>query len=107
MRRMPAGRRLSTLVKSGADVRDGLRTLAKQLAGFHAAACSDRQTAAEGTRDAVRDRWQDSFEPPAQSDMTPHCRDGDGSSGSPAAWPCLPGPGRPAWPPGRCPAPAS
>jgi uncharacterized protein len=62
MRRMPAGRRLSTLVRSGADVRDGLRALAKQLAAFHAVARSDAQTAAEGTRDAVRQRWQDSVE---------------------------------------------
>ncbi|HEY6748038.1 MAG TPA: AAA family ATPase [Mycobacteriales bacterium] len=62
MRRMPARRRLSTLVKSGVDVRDGLRALAKQLATFHAGARHDAQTAAEGSRDAVRERWQDSFE---------------------------------------------
>jgi aminoglycoside phosphotransferase family enzyme/predicted kinase len=62
MRRMPADRRLSTLVTSGADVRDGLRALAKQLAAFHAAARHDSQTAAEGSRDAVRERWRASFD---------------------------------------------
>jgi aminoglycoside phosphotransferase family enzyme len=48
MRRMPASRRLSTLVKSGVDVRSGLRALAEQLAAFHATARHDQQTAAEG-----------------------------------------------------------
>jgi aminoglycoside phosphotransferase family enzyme/predicted kinase len=62
MRRMPASRRLSTLVRSGVDVRDGLRALAEQLAAFHAGARHDQQTAAEGSRDAVRERWQASFE---------------------------------------------
>lgn len=62
MRRMPAGCRLSTLVSTGADVRDGLRAVAKQLAAFHSAARHDAQTAAEGSRDAVRDRWRDGFE---------------------------------------------
>ena len=62
MRRMPASRRLSTLVKSGVDVRPGLRALARQLADFHATARHDQQTAAEGSRDAVRRRWQASFE---------------------------------------------
>lgn len=49
MRRMPASRRLSTLVKSGVDVRSGLRALAEQLAAFHATARHDQQTAAEGS----------------------------------------------------------
>lgn len=62
MRRMPADRRLSTLVTAGVDVRDGLRALAKQLAAFHATAPHGPAVAAEGTRDAVRRRWQDSFE---------------------------------------------
>jgi aminoglycoside phosphotransferase family enzyme/predicted kinase len=62
MRRMPARRRLSTLVKSGVDVRAGLRALARQLAAFHATARHDLETAAEGSRDAVRERWQASFD---------------------------------------------
>jgi aminoglycoside phosphotransferase family enzyme/predicted kinase len=62
MRRMPANRRLSTLVKSGVDVRRGLRVLAEQLAAFHATARHDERTAVEGLRDAVRRRWQASFE---------------------------------------------
>jgi aminoglycoside phosphotransferase family enzyme len=57
-RRMPTSRRLSTLVKFGVDVRPRLRALAEQLAAFHATARHDRQTAAEGSRDAVRERWQ-------------------------------------------------
>lgn len=61
MRRMPAAARLSTLVRAGADVRDALRALARQLAAFHATARHDPATAAEGTRDAVRARWTDSF----------------------------------------------
>ena len=62
MRRMPTAARLSTLVRSGADVRDPLRALARQLAAFHATARHDTTTAAEGTRDAVQARWQASFE---------------------------------------------
>ncbi len=54
MRRMPASRRLSTLVQAGADVRAGCARSPDQLAAFHATARHDPQTAAEGTRDAVR-----------------------------------------------------
>ena len=38
MRRMPDDRRLSTLVRAGAPVRDHLRDLARSVAAFHAAA---------------------------------------------------------------------
>ena len=38
MRRMPDDRRLSTLVRAGAPVRDHLRALARSVAAFHAAA---------------------------------------------------------------------
>jgi hypothetical protein len=62
MRRMPAPSRLSTLVRSGVDVHDALRGLARQLAAFHSTARHDATTAAEGTRDAVRARWQASFD---------------------------------------------
>ncbi|NDU71514.1 AAA family ATPase [Actinomadura sp. DSM 109109] len=62
MRRMPADRRLSTLVKAGAPVRDALRDTARILAAWHARAPRGPRIAAEETRDAVRGRWHDSFE---------------------------------------------
>ena len=62
MRRLPAAARLSTLVRSGVDVSDPLRTLARRLAAFHATARHDHATAAEGTRDATRGRWRATFE---------------------------------------------
>src|SRR5215207_7983444 len=62
MKRMPPAARLSTLVRSGADVTAALRAMARQLAAFHATARHDAVTAAEGTRDAVRARWQASFD---------------------------------------------
>ena len=62
MRRMPSARRLSTLVRAGTDVTAPVRALARQLAAFHSTARHDAGTAAEGTRDAVRARWQASFD---------------------------------------------
>lgn len=62
MRRMPADRRLSTLVRAGAPVRDALRDTARILAAWHARAPRGPRIAAEETRDAVRGRWHDSFE---------------------------------------------
>ncbi|HET8682418.1 MAG TPA: AAA family ATPase [Micromonosporaceae bacterium] len=61
MRRMPAGRRLATLVRSGAAVDDQVRRIARLLAAFHAAARRGPQVAAEGSRDAILGRWTDSF----------------------------------------------
>ncbi|MFG2090539.1 MULTISPECIES: AAA family ATPase [unclassified Spirillospora] len=62
MRRMPADRRLSTLVEAGAPVEDALRDTARILAAWHAEAPRGPQIAAQGTRDAVRGRWNDSFD---------------------------------------------
>ena len=62
MRRMPSATRLSTLVQAGTDVTAPVRALARQLAAFHSTARHDARTAAEGTRDAVRARWQASFD---------------------------------------------
>lgn len=62
MRRMPADRRLSTLVRAGAPVRDALRDTARILAAWHSRAPRGPRVAAEETRDAVRGRWHDSFE---------------------------------------------
>jgi len=61
MRRMPAGRRLSTLITSGEPAADRLRRLARTLAGFHATARRGPAIAAEGTRDALLGRWDATF----------------------------------------------
>lgn len=59
MRRMPPGRRLSTLVVEGADVEGDLWRLAHLLAAFHARA--ERSAAAEAAAsiDALAGRWAD------------------------------------------------
>ncbi|GLZ09340.1 hypothetical protein Acsp03_68060 [Actinomadura sp. NBRC 104412] len=62
MRRMPADRRLSDLVRAGAPVDDALRAVARTLASWHARAPRGPEISAEGTRDALRDRWTQSFE---------------------------------------------
>jgi aminoglycoside phosphotransferase family enzyme/predicted kinase len=58
MRRMPADRRLATLVRSGADVDGDLRALARLVAAFHAGADRGPEIAVEGGRDALRARWR-------------------------------------------------
>ena len=62
MRRMPEDRRLSTLVRSGADVEAPVRALARAMAVFHASASRSDEISDEGSRDAVRDRWRASFD---------------------------------------------
>lgn len=62
MRRMPADRRLSTLVKTGEPVEDALRDVARTLAAWHARAPRGPRISAQETRDAVRGRWRDSFD---------------------------------------------
>jgi aminoglycoside phosphotransferase family enzyme/predicted kinase len=61
MRRMPTDRRLSTLVRNRAGVGEDVRRVARRVAAFHAGARTGAQVAAEGTRDAIRRRWSDSF----------------------------------------------
>ncbi|WP_199432268.1 bifunctional aminoglycoside phosphotransferase/ATP-binding protein [Qaidamihabitans albus] len=61
MRRMPPERRLSTLVESGVDTSDTIDRLARMVAAFHAAADRGPEIAADATRDAIRQRWRDSF----------------------------------------------
>ncbi|MDN0199138.1 bifunctional aminoglycoside phosphotransferase/ATP-binding protein [Streptomyces sp. S.PNR 29] len=61
MRRMPADRRLSHLVRSGADVDDVLRTVARHLAAWHAEAPRGRDVDEQGTRDALFSRWEAGF----------------------------------------------
>lgn len=61
MRRMPAERRLAALVRAGLDVDDAVRAVARSLAAWHAVAPRGPEVAAEGTRDALLRRWDDSF----------------------------------------------
>ncbi|MFH8448091.1 AAA family ATPase [Streptomyces fungicidicus] len=61
MRRMPADRRLSRLVREGADVDDVLRAVARQLAARHTDAPRSPEVDAQGTRDALLSRWEASF----------------------------------------------
>ncbi|MGH3660688.1 MAG: AAA family ATPase [Micromonosporaceae bacterium] len=62
MRRMPPERRLKRLVTVGEPVADDVRQLARQLAAFHSTARRDEEISAEGARDALRQRWVDTFE---------------------------------------------
>jgi uncharacterized protein len=61
MRRMPAERRLSTLVRSGVPMRDAVARLARVIAAFHTTAERGPHVDAEGTRKALTDRWEASF----------------------------------------------
>jgi uncharacterized protein len=62
MRRMPAGRRLSTLVRSGAPVTGPLRQVARKLAAAHAASPRSPRIARQGSRDALAARWNANLE---------------------------------------------
>lgn len=57
MRRMPADRRLSTLVVSGAPVGDALRDLARLVAAFHGSARRSAEITVAGGATALRARW--------------------------------------------------
>ncbi|MCH0541009.1 AAA family ATPase [Streptomyces sp. MUM 203J] len=61
MRRMPAERRLSRLVREGAVVDDALRAVARLLATRHASAPRTPDVDAQGTSDALSSRWEASF----------------------------------------------
>ncbi|GAA3340777.1 hypothetical protein GCM10020358_29610 [Amorphoplanes nipponensis] len=61
MRRLPADRKLSALVRAGADVSGDLRRLARLLAAFHAGADRGPAISAEGTRAALLGRWDATF----------------------------------------------
>lgn len=61
MRRMPDERRLSTLVRSGVPLADAITRLARVLAAFHAGAERGPHVDAEGTREALSARWEESF----------------------------------------------
>ena len=57
MRRMRESARLSTLVRSGADVRTHLRRTARLLAAFHAGAARGPAIRAAGSAEALWQRW--------------------------------------------------
>jgi hypothetical protein len=61
MRRMPDERRLSTLVRRGADVREHLRHLARQLSSVHAASDHGPRIDVEAGLDHLRARWEATF----------------------------------------------
>jgi uncharacterized protein len=61
MRRMPAARRLSTLVRAGEPVDGPLRQVARALAVQHASAGGGPRIDEQGRRDALRGRWRASF----------------------------------------------
>jgi uncharacterized protein len=61
MRRMPAHRRLSALVRAAAHVDGPLRQVARILAAAHAGAPRSAQISAAGSQDAVLQRWQDNI----------------------------------------------
>jgi aminoglycoside phosphotransferase family enzyme/predicted kinase len=62
MRRMPEDRRLSTLVERRAELDDELRRIAHVIAVFHTRCERGSAISAEGSRDALRDRWAASFD---------------------------------------------
>lgn len=57
MRRMPATRRLSSLVANGGDVEAPLRAIARTLAAFHARAGRLPDVTIDGSGAALRRRW--------------------------------------------------
>ncbi|MGE3288041.1 MAG: AAA family ATPase [Pseudonocardia sp.] len=61
MRRMPAARRLSTLVRDGAPVGAALRRLARLVAVFHAGARRSAAISADGDAPALTRRWSDNL----------------------------------------------
>jgi hypothetical protein len=61
MRRMPASRRLATLVTQGVDVHADVEKLARMLASFHSTAPRGPQIDAAGGLRATRKRWIDNF----------------------------------------------
>ncbi|MGW6740022.1 bifunctional aminoglycoside phosphotransferase/ATP-binding protein [Streptomyces sp. NPDC055025] len=62
MSRMPPGSRLAHRVGIGAPVDDDLRRIARLLAACHADSPRGPVISHEGTRDALRARWEASFE---------------------------------------------
>ena len=70
MRRMPADRRLSTLVRSRAQVAGPLRQVARTIVAQHAKAARGPQIAEQGSRDALHRRWEDNIDQTRQVQET-------------------------------------
>lgn len=62
MRRMPADRRLSTLIEEHAPVADCVRQVARSLAAQHARAPRGPQISHQGGTDALWQRWRDNVD---------------------------------------------
>jgi uncharacterized protein len=62
MRRMPAARRLSSLVAAHLPVAGTVRQVARILAAQHARSPRGAQISEQGSRDALRERWADNIE---------------------------------------------
>ena len=98
MRRMPDDRRLSTLVRAGAPVRDQLRDLARSVAAFHAAAGRGPEIDRRGQPRRARRRWAANVDAAAGS-AARVLATGAGRRGRPAgrpgSWPAGPAVRRP------------
>lgn len=62
MRRMPADRRLSTLIQAHAPVTDCVRQVARSLSAQHARAPRGPRISRQGSRDALWQRWSDNID---------------------------------------------
>jgi aminoglycoside phosphotransferase family enzyme len=58
MRRLPSSRRLSRMILDGVDVTPELRSLARQLAGFHSGCRHGPEIAVAGRPNVVLDNWR-------------------------------------------------
>ncbi len=61
MRRLPAERSLSALMRSGADVGDDVRRIARLVAAFHAGATRSVAISTAAATDSVRANWEANF----------------------------------------------
>jgi len=59
---MPADRQLAHLVRAGADIGEGLRSIAHVLAAFHEHCARGPEIDVDGTREALLERWRRNFE---------------------------------------------
>lgn len=71
MRRMPDQLRLARLVRSGRPVTDEIRQVARQVAAFHARARTGPEVIRQGTREALRARWEANLEQALATTLDP------------------------------------
>ncbi len=67
MRRMPAARQLSALVRAGEAQDEPVRMVARTLAGQHASAARSVRIDHQGSLEALRGRWDDNIEQTMQA----------------------------------------